>query len=105
MISFLTTPRAPVAQWIERLPPEQEVAGSSPAGRIVTSIEANIDSIQDAAGNLMGEIRPDGIYTLRSPEVAVFVTTAIRPVRLRPQRTGHRGEPGPGPGPLGRSCR
>jgi len=53
----------------------------------------------------MGEIRPDSMYTLRSPEVAVFVTTAIRPVRLRLQRTGHRGEPGPGPGPLGRSYR
>ncbi len=26
-------PPAPVAQWIERLPPEQEVAGSNPAGR------------------------------------------------------------------------
>ncbi len=24
------TPRAPVAQWIERLPPEQKVAGSNP---------------------------------------------------------------------------
>ncbi len=25
--------RAPVAQWIERLPPEQEATGSSPVGR------------------------------------------------------------------------
>ena len=26
--------RAPVAQWIERCPPEAEVAGSNPAGRV-----------------------------------------------------------------------
>jgi DNA-binding transcriptional ArsR family regulator len=28
---------APVAQWIERLPPEQKVVGSSPAGRATTT--------------------------------------------------------------------
>ena len=28
---------APVAQWIERLPPEQKVVGSSPAGRAITT--------------------------------------------------------------------
>src|SRR5436190_13658892 len=27
-------PPAPVAQWIERLPPEQEVTGSNPVGRV-----------------------------------------------------------------------
>ena len=30
----LETENAPVAQWIERLPPEQEVEGSNPFGRI-----------------------------------------------------------------------
>ena len=29
----LMSPRAPVAQWIERLPPEQKAVGSNPAGR------------------------------------------------------------------------
>jgi len=31
MLSFQNRIRARVAQWIERLPPEQEVAGSTPA--------------------------------------------------------------------------
>ena len=31
--SRLDSPHAPVAQWIERLPPEQEVEGSNPFGR------------------------------------------------------------------------
>src|SRR5205807_2556260 len=30
--------RAPVAQWIERRPPEAEVAGSNPAGRVVSAL-------------------------------------------------------------------
>ena len=29
---------APVAQWIERLPPEQEVEGSNPFGRITVMV-------------------------------------------------------------------
>ena len=34
---------APVAQWIERQPPELEVAGSNPAGRtIIFSVGYNI---------------------------------------------------------------
>ena len=32
----LLSPHAPVAQWIERLPPEQEVEGSSPFGRTIS---------------------------------------------------------------------
>ena len=34
----LTFPRAPVAQGIERSPPERKVAGSIPAGRILTRV-------------------------------------------------------------------
>ena len=34
--STLNPHRAPVAQWIERCPPEAEVAGSNPAGRVMS---------------------------------------------------------------------
>lgn len=35
---------APVAQWIERLAPDQKAAGSIPARRIKTNIEADYSS-------------------------------------------------------------
>ena len=31
-------PRAPVAQWIERRPPEPKVAGSNPVGRAISTL-------------------------------------------------------------------
>ena len=34
-------PRAPVAQWIERRPPEPKVAGSNPVGRAITTFSGN----------------------------------------------------------------
>ena len=35
-----STAPAPVAQWIERCPPEAEVAGSNPAGRVFAYLPA-----------------------------------------------------------------
>src|SRR5947209_17174304 len=35
---------APVAQWIERCPPEAEVAGSNPAGRVPSKPDSNAES-------------------------------------------------------------
>src|SRR3954451_15654129 len=39
-----STAPAPVAQWIERCPPEAEVAGSNPAGRVVPNANGDADS-------------------------------------------------------------
>src|SRR5207253_5602922 len=40
-LSTLRPPRAPVAQGIERAPPEREVAGSNPVGRITSLLMAS----------------------------------------------------------------
>src|SRR2546421_9776984 len=48
--------RAPVAQWIERCPPEAEVAGSNPAGR------ADPCAVGPPGGRISEAILPTGRY-------------------------------------------
>src|SRR6266576_1122897 len=43
--STLTAPRAPVAQGIERAPPEREVGGSNPPGRILPAVRSYLKSL------------------------------------------------------------
>src|SRR5687768_168616 len=45
-----STALAPVAQWIERSPPEREVAGSNPAGRALSAV---LDHRQHVAGRVL----------------------------------------------------
>ena len=42
--------KAPVAQWIERCPPEAEVAGSNPAGRVAQRTVTGTVAVRSTVG-------------------------------------------------------
>jgi hypothetical protein len=59
VLSDVGNHRAPVAQWIERRPPEPKVAGSNPVGRASTNAElvaAQFDTVGAAAEECDGPV-------------------------------------------------
>ena len=66
-------PSAVVAQWIERLPPEQEVAGSSPTGRATPLMPSSADSIHFAKHGVGLELSDDQAGALASiPDMPTY---------------------------------
>jgi hypothetical protein len=61
-LSGIIALRAPVAQWIERRPPEPKVAGSNPVGRAIT------DVLFDRPVRLVALERPYGVEAASRPD-------------------------------------
>jgi hypothetical protein len=73
--------RAPVAQWIERLPPEQKAVGSSPAGR--ASLRPKLEGALDRAEPISVRV-PAGLC----PELLLEIGQAARRERGRTASLG-----------------
>jgi beta-phosphoglucomutase family hydrolase len=89
---------APVAQWIERPPPEREVAGSNPAGRASARPAVGPTSLAAVLG-LPDEVRAclfdlDGVLTKTATvHAAAWKQMFDEYLRARAARTGEKFEP------------
>src|SRR5256885_2282015 len=71
LLPVSSTARAPVAQWIERRPPEPKVAGSNPVGRASSSLVAETDRAATLGGHKFEMGNPVILPKIRDPR---FIT-------------------------------
>jgi hypothetical protein len=72
--------RAPVAQWIERRPPEPKVAGSNPVGRATAHSMGNIDQARDMAAKA---VAPSAVSTTARVRSSIEPSQRRHEMRVR----------------------